>query len=137
MSDMNDWNQKVIAEFRANGGKVEQFGEMPLVILNTIGAKSGQVREIPLVPQVDDNGLTVFGSAGGSPKNPDWVHNLRATPRIRVEYGTESFEADVVELPADEAAGRLTKMGQTFGNFAEYVENAAPRVIPAFAINRV
>ncbi|MEM9468169.1 MAG: nitroreductase family deazaflavin-dependent oxidoreductase [Actinomycetota bacterium] len=137
MTDMNEWNQKVIKEFRENGGKVEQFGEMPLVILHTIGAKSGQLREIPLVPQVDGEDLTVFGSAGGSPKHPDWVFNLRGTPRITVEYGTESFEADVVELPADEAATRLTRMGETFGNFAEYVESAAPRRIPAFAINRV
>lgn len=137
MSDMNDWNQQVIAAFRANGGKVEQFGDWPLVILSTIGAKSGALREIPLVPQVDDDGLTVFGSAGGSPKNPDWVYNLRATPRIMVEYGTESFEAEVVELPAKEAATRLARMGVTFTNFAEYVERAAPRVIPAFAINRV
>ena len=46
---MSDWNAQVIAEFRANGGKVAQFGDAPLVILNTIGAKSGQLREIPLV----------------------------------------------------------------------------------------
>ena len=137
MTDMNEWNRQVIAEFRENGGKVEQFGDMPLVILHTIGAKTGALREIPLVPQVDGDDLTVFGSAGGSPKHPDWVHNLRATSRITVEYGTESFDADVVELPTEEAAARLTRMGETFGNFAEYVESAAPRVIPAFAINRV
>jgi deazaflavin-dependent oxidoreductase (nitroreductase family) len=137
MTDMNEWNKQVIAEFRENGGKVAQFGDMPLVILHTIGAKSGALREIPLVPKVDGDDLTVFGSAGGSPKNPDWVFNLRSTPRITVEYGTDSFEADVVELPADEAATRLAEMGETFANFAEYVESAAPRVIPAFAINRV
>ena len=137
MTDMNEWNQKVIAEFRENGGKVEQFGEMPLVILHTIGAKSGALREIPLVPLVDGDDLTVFGSAGGAPKHPDWVFNLRSTSRITVEYGTERFDADVVELPADEAAARLTTMGQRFGNFAEYVESAAPRLIPAFAIARV
>lgn len=137
MTEMNEWNQKVIAEFRENGGKVEQFGEMPLVILHTIGAKSGSLREIPLVPLVDGDDLTVFGSAGGSPKHPDWVFNLRGTPRITIEYGTERFEADVVELPADEAAARLTTMGESFGNFAEYVESAAPRLIPAFGIERV
>ncbi len=136
MTDMNEWNRKVIAEFRENGGRVEQFGDMPLVILHTIGAKSGQLREIPLVPLVDGDQLTVFGSAGGSPKHPDWVFNLRGTPDITVEYGTETFDADVVELPAAEAADRLTRMGERFGNFAEYVESAAPRVIPAFTITR-
>ena len=145
MSDQNDdttnamlsWNEKVIAEFRANRGKVEQFGDMPLVILHTIGAKSGQVRLTPLVPFVDGDDLTVFGSAGGAPTHPAWVFNLRSTPRIAVEYGTETFEADVVELPQDEAVSRLSAMGERFGNFAEYVESAAPRRIPAFAITRV
>ncbi len=136
-TQMLSWNEQVIAEFRANGGKVEQFGDMPLVILHTIGAKSGEVRLTPLVPFVDGEDLTVFGSAGGAPSHPAWVFNLRGTPRITVEYGTETFEADVVELPEDERASRLTTMGERYGNFAEYVESAAPRKIPAFSVTRV
>jgi F420H(2)-dependent quinone reductase len=59
---MNDWKAQVIAEFRANGGKVAQFGDAPLVILHTIGAKSGGLREIPLVALVEGETLTVFAS---------------------------------------------------------------------------
>ncbi len=138
MSDnnFNDWNKQVIAEFRANGGKVAQFGDAPVVILNTIGAKSGELREIPLVAYVAGDDLTVFASKGGAPSNPDWYHNLKATPRITVEYGTESFVADVVELPEEEGQGRLRAQADLMPNFGEYIASAAPRVIPAFSITR-
>jgi deazaflavin-dependent oxidoreductase (nitroreductase family) len=133
---MSDWNTQVITEFRANGGKVAQFGDAPLVILHTIGAKSGQLREIPLVALVEGEAMTVFASRGGSPDNPDWYHNLKAQPEITVEYGADSFDALVTELPADEAAARLQAQAALMPQFGEYVKAAAPRVIPAFSITR-
>lgn len=133
---MSDWNAQIIAEFRANGGKAAQFGDAPLVILHTIGAKSGEVREIPLVALVEGDEITVFASKGGAPTNPDWYHNLKATPEITVEYGTESFTAHVVELPETEGQARLRRQAEQFPNFGEYITNAAPRVIPAFSITR-
>jgi deazaflavin-dependent oxidoreductase (nitroreductase family) len=135
-SSFNDWNKQVIAEFRANGGKVAQFGDAPVVILNTIGAKSGEVREIPLVALVDGDQMTVFASKGGAPTNPDWYYNLKATPDITVEYGTESFLASVVELPEGEGQQRLRAQAELHPNFGEYIASAAPRVIPAFSITR-
>ena len=69
---MNDWNAQVIEEFRANGGTVAQFGDAPLVILHTIGAKSGELREIPLVALVEDDDLYVFASKAGATTNPNW-----------------------------------------------------------------
>jgi deazaflavin-dependent oxidoreductase (nitroreductase family) len=133
---MSSWNEQIIAEFRANGGKASQFGDVPLVILHTIGAKSGQVREIPLVALVQGDTMTVFASAAGSPKHPDWYHNLKASPTITVEYGTETFTANVVELPAEQAAAKLHEQGQLIPQFAAYIDSAAPRVIPAFSITR-
>lgn len=133
---MSDWNQQIITEFRANDGKVAQFGDAPLVILNTIGAKSGEVRETPLVALVEGDDMTVFASAAGAPKHPDWYHNLKAHPDIDVEYGTEKFAATVSELPADEAAAALSRQAELMPQFGEYVESAAPRIIPAFRIER-
>jgi deazaflavin-dependent oxidoreductase (nitroreductase family) len=133
---MSDWNQRIIAEFRANGGKAAQFGDAPLVILHTVGAKSGQVREIPLVALVEGAVLYVFASKAGAPTNPDWYFNLKANPTITVEYGTETFTADVVELPADEAAAKLKAQAALMPQFGAYVESAAPRMIPAFSITR-
>ncbi len=137
MTDMNDWNAQIIAEFRANGGKVAQFGDAPLVILNTIGAKSGQLREIPLVALVQEDGLYVFASKAGAPTHPDWFHNLKAHPEIKVEFGADSFDARVTELPEEEGQEKLRAQGELMPQFAEYVESAAPRVIPAFSIERI
>lgn len=133
---MSDWNAQIIAEFRANGGKVAQFGDAPLVILHTIGAKSGQVREIPLVALVDGDDLFVFASKAGAPSHPDWYHNLKAHPEITVEYGTETFAARVTELPEDDGQARLQQQATLMPQFGEYVTSAAPRVIPAFRIER-
>jgi deazaflavin-dependent oxidoreductase (nitroreductase family) len=133
---MSEWNQQVIEEFRARGGKAAQFGDAPLVVLHTIGAKSGQVREIPLVALVDGDTLYVFASKGGAPTHPDWYFNLRANPTIAVEYGTETFTANLVELPPPDAAAKLQAQARLMPQFGEYVKTAAPRVIPAFSITR-
>jgi deazaflavin-dependent oxidoreductase (nitroreductase family) len=132
---MNDWNAQIIAEFRANGGKAAQFGDAPLVILHTIGAKSGELREIPLVALEDDE-MFVFASRGGAPTNPDWYHNLKAHPEITVEYGTETFSATLTELPEDEGQAKLRAQAALMPQYGEYIESAAPRVIPAFRITR-
>jgi deazaflavin-dependent oxidoreductase (nitroreductase family) len=133
---MSSWNEQIIAEFRSTGGKAAQFGDAPLVILHTIGAKSGQLREIPLVALVEGETMYVFASKGGAPTHPDWYFNLLATPTITVEYGTESFTANVTELPADDAAAKLAAQAQLMPQFGEYVKTAAPRAIPAFSITR-
>ncbi|MGB0113489.1 MAG: nitroreductase/quinone reductase family protein [Ilumatobacteraceae bacterium] len=133
---MSDWNTAIIEEFRANGGKVAQFGDAPLVILHTIGAKSGALREIPLVALVDGGELYVFASKAGATTNPDWCHNLRANPEITVEYGTESFAANVVEMPEAEGQAKLRQQAELIPTFGEYIESAAPRIIPAFHVAR-
>ncbi|MFN3219257.1 MAG: nitroreductase/quinone reductase family protein [Acidimicrobiales bacterium] len=134
---MSDWNAQVIAEFRANGGKVAQFGDAPLVILHTIGAKSGEVREIPLVALLSDDRMFVFASAAGSPKHPDWFHNLLATPEIEVEYLTETFRARLDSLDDPERGDRLDEQAALMPQFGEYVTSAAPRLIPVFEIVRL
>jgi deazaflavin-dependent oxidoreductase (nitroreductase family) len=134
---MSDWNKQVIAEFRANGGKVAQFGDAPLVILHTIGAKSGELREIPLVALVEGETLTVFASKAGATTNPDWYFNLKANSQIQVEYGSDSFDALVEELPVAEGQRRIQAQAVLTPTFGEYVASAAPRVIPAFSITRM
>ncbi|MGI9603193.1 MAG: nitroreductase/quinone reductase family protein [Acidimicrobiales bacterium] len=133
---MNDWNAAVVEEFRSNGGRVEQFGDAPLVILNTIGAKTGQVREIPLVTLQTDDRIFVFASAAGAPKHPDWYHNLLANPEIDVEIGTEKFRAELAPLDEAASAERLGQQAALMPQFGEYVTSAAPRLIPAFEIRR-
>jgi deazaflavin-dependent oxidoreductase (nitroreductase family) len=137
MSEPNQFNSQVIAEFRANGGGVAMFGEQTVVILHTIGARSGQLREIPLVAGRDGDELLIFAGAGGAPQNPAWYFNLKSHPRIEVELGTERFEADVIELSEAEAGRKRDAMVRLVPQFAEYIEKAAPRKIPGFSLHRV
>lgn len=137
---MYDWsalNKEVIAEFRANAGKVARFGDNPVVVLHTVGAKSGSVREVPLIVVLDGDQKLIFGTSAGAAKHPDWYFNLRANPRVTVEYGTERFDAEVLELPEAEARQKRQDQASSVPQFAEYVSTAAPRVIPVFSIHRI
>ena len=86
----NDWNQGVIEEFRANGGKVAQFAGRNMLLLHHTGAKTGTERVNPLVYQPVGESFAVFASKAGAPTNPDWYHNLRANPDTTVELGDET-----------------------------------------------
>ena len=94
-----DWNARIMAEFRANGGKVGgPFEGAPMLILHTTGARSGAERETPLVYQDLGNGtVAIFASYAGAPAHPAWYHNLVAHPAVTVEIGTgtQTFRARV------------------------------------------
>jgi len=137
---MLDWktlNRDVIAEFRANGGRVARFGDLPLVILHTLAADTGTLREVPLIVVPDGARQLLFGTAAGAPEHPRWVHDLKAHPRITVELGTERFTADVLELSPAESAQQVRDQAAGSAQFKKYQESAAPRAIPVFAIQRV
>ncbi|MFI9639134.1 nitroreductase family deazaflavin-dependent oxidoreductase [Micromonospora sp. NPDC051925] len=127
---MSDWNEKIIAEFRANGGEVGgQFAGAPLLLLHTVGAKSGQARVHPMMYQKVDGGYAVFASKAGAPTNPDWYYNVLAHPQVRAEIGT-----DTVELVARVAAGAereriWTAQKAAYPGFADY-EQKTTRQIP-------
>jgi deazaflavin-dependent oxidoreductase (nitroreductase family) len=133
---MSDWNDQVMAEFRANGGKVEQFGDAPMIILHTIGAKSGKLREIPLVCLPEGDRWIVFASKAGAPVNPDWAYNLRANPAIEVEVGTEKFAAAVTEVTGPERDRLYATQVERMPQFGEYEQKAGDRLIPVFALSR-
>src|SRR5438067_4421922 len=88
----NDWNHKIIEEFRANGGKVGgNFTGAPLLLLHTTGARTGKERINPMMYQELGGGaVAVFASKAGLPTNPDWYHNLVANPDVTAEIGTET-----------------------------------------------
>jgi deazaflavin-dependent oxidoreductase (nitroreductase family) len=103
---VRDWdtlNAAVIAEFRVNDGRVTMVGDHSVVIVHTIGARSGAVRQIPLIPVFEGDGMFLLAAAAGAPSHPGWYHNLRAHPRVTIEYGPERFTAEVVQLPDDRA----------------------------------
>ena len=132
----SDWNTKVIEEFRANDGKVESFGNAPLLILHTIGAKSGEERESPVLYREQGDDLVVFASFAGAPVNPAWFHNLVANPEATVELGTETrtVRARVAE---GEERDRLWEWNkQDYPGFGDY-ETKTTRVMPVLRLRRV
>jgi len=136
-NDMQSFNTKIIEEFRANDGKVAMFADYPMVILHTIGAKSGNPLLVPLVLTINDAGeWLLFGSFAGSPKNPAWVYNLRAHPEIDIEYGTETLNVNIIELSDAEAKQKVDVQANISDVFAGYIKSAAPRNIPVFKIER-
>lgn len=132
----NDWNTKIIEEFRKNEGRVGgRFEGAPMVILHTIGAKSGEERENPLVYLPDGKRIFVFASKGGAPTNPDWYHNLLAHPEVKVEVGTESYAGVATPVTGDERDQIWAKQVKERPGFGEY-ERKTTRKIPVIAIER-
>ena len=133
--DMQAFNEQIIDEFRANGGKVAMFAGYPMVVLHTVGAKSGAVRLIPLVLTESGDERILFASFAGSKKDPAWVHNLRATPEIKIELADGTFIANVEECATEEAASRVAHQATVSEQFQAYVESAYPRAIPVSKIH--
>ena len=137
MTNPNDWNAKIIEEFRANGGAVGgPFEGLPLLLLHTRGAKSGQERVNPVAYQATDGAFAVFASKGGAPTNPDWYHNLMADPRVTVEVGTETFEAEARVAEGQERERIWERQKQEVPGFADY-EAKTNRQIPVVILERV
>jgi deazaflavin-dependent oxidoreductase (nitroreductase family) len=137
MSEANDWNQKIIEEFRANGGKVGgMFEGAPLLLLHTTGAKSGLERVHPLMYQQVGDELAVFASKAGAPTNPDWFYNLRAHPDAEIEVGSETVEVRSRVAEGEEGDRIWERQKQLFPNFAEYEKTAGGRKIPVVLLAR-
>lgn len=133
---MSDWNMSIIEEFRANEGRVGgPFEGGTMLLLHHRGARSGTERVNPLAYFPDGADLIIVGSAGGSPKNPDWVYNLRAHPRTTVEVGTETVPVQATELTGDAYTAMWERVTQAMPGFASYQEKTT-RHIPLIALHR-
>lgn len=133
---LDDFNAGVIEEFRANGGRVGgPFEGGTLLLLHTTGAKSGRTRLSPLAYLTIEGRTLIIGSYAGAPKDPAWVHNLRAHPRAHIEIGTEAYDVTARELPDDERVATYPKVVALAPVFAEYQANT-DRDIPLFELIR-
>jgi len=134
MAESNDFNGKVIEEFRANSGKVSG---MDILLLHHTGARSGAERVSPLAYQPVGESFAIFASKAGAPVNPDWYHNLLAHPDASVEVGTETVP--VVARVADPAERDViyARQAERVPQFAKYEETAAPRKIPVVVLDPV
>lgn len=136
MTDTNDWNTKIVEEFRANAGKVGgQFEGAPLLLLTTTGAKSGQKRVNPMMYLAEGDRIYVFASKAGAPSNPDWYHNLVAHPEVTAEVGADTIQATATVVKGSERDRIYAEQASRYPGFAEYQANT-DRVIPVVALAR-
>lgn len=131
---MSDFNDQVIAEFRANHGQVGgPFEGAALLLLHSTGAKSGQERVHPMMYLADGERYLVFASKAGAPDNPDWYHNVKANPEARVEVGDDTVDVRAEEVTGVERDLLYAKQASVHPGFAEY-EAKTSRTIPVVAL---
>jgi deazaflavin-dependent oxidoreductase (nitroreductase family) len=133
---MNDFNSAIIEEFRTHGGRVSgPFEGAPLLLLTSIGAKSGEPRTTPVMYLPDGERLVIFASKAGAPTNPAWYHNLTANPTASVEVGTETVQVQATVAAGEERERLYERQSARFPQFADYAQKTT-RVIPVVILQR-
>lgn len=132
--DMHEINRRVIEQFRA-GGPIEGMTRDRLVLLTTTGARTGQRRTTPMMFHRDGGRLLVIASNAGAPRHPDWYRNLVAHPRVTVEVGEDTYDAQAEPLAGADRARAWAMLKETYPFFAEH-EVTAGREIPVVALTR-
>jgi deazaflavin-dependent oxidoreductase (nitroreductase family) len=137
MTVQNDRNKAIIEEFRANAGQVGGFFTgKTLLILHTIGAKSGQERVNPVAYTTDAERFVIIASKGGAPTNPGWYYNILAHPLLSVEVGTETFKVQATVAVEPERTRLYDRMVEMMPGFAEYRQKTT-RGIPVIILTRL
>lgn len=134
MPDAHDWNSSIVQEFRANEGRVGgPFQGAPLLLLHSVGARSGKTRVNPVMYLPLERGFAIFASKSGAPTNPDWYYNLLANPDITVEVGIESIPVQARVAVGAERERIWAEQKQQRPQFAEY-EKKTNRSIPVIVL---
>jgi deazaflavin-dependent oxidoreductase (nitroreductase family) len=129
------YNKTVIAEFRAHGGAVTQ-PTFPILLLITTGARTGRRSTVPLGFGIDGDRVFVVASKAGAPAHPAWFHNLRATPSVTVEMGTDTFEATAVITEGAER-DRLYRIVTGDASGPNAYEQNTTRIFPVVVLDGV
>ncbi len=129
-----EYNAKIIAEFRANKGRVGgKWEETPLLLLHHTGAKSGVSRVNPVAYLPDEEPYLIWAANGGAPKNPDWYHNLKANPNTRIEVGSETIDVVAEEATGEERDTLFARAAKRYPQLID-VAQKADRVIPMIVL---
>lgn len=136
MADPNEFNRGVIAEFRANEGKVGgPFQGAPMILVTHKGAKSGKEYTTPLVYSQDGDAVVIIASKAGAPDDPQWYRNMVANPDVTVEIGTETYAARARVAEGAERDRLYAAQAAMMPNFDEYAAKTS-RVIPVIVLDR-
>ena len=132
------WVRDQVEEYERSGGNsgttLLDTG-LPVVVVTNLGAKSGKVRKTPLMRVEHEGTYAVIGSQGGAPKDPQWVHNLRAHPHVEVQDGPLKLDMAVREVSGTERQEWWTRAVAAYPPYAEY-QQKTDRLIPVFVLER-
>ena len=135
---MTDFNTTIIDEFRSHNGTMDTMGfGRSLVLVHSIGAKSGARRTIPLAAVPADDGWLIAASAAGAPANPAWYHNLRANPQVTVRRGQQIAAHLARTAEGDERARYWALANQVYPGYNLYAQRAGGRVIPVVVLDPI
>ena len=130
-ADPIEVNRQIVEEYRASGGRIERLGGTSrMLLLTTVGARTGRPRTTPMMFMRDGDRVVVYASNVGAPRHPAWYHNLLAHPEVSVELGTERFDA-VARVTSEEERERLWHLFP----FPEHQDKTS-RLIPVVALER-
>jgi deazaflavin-dependent oxidoreductase (nitroreductase family) len=130
----NDFNARIIDEFRANQGRVGgMFDGTRLLLLHHVGARTGTNRINPLAYDRDGERYVIFASKAGAPTNPDWYHNLKAHPNVEIEVGTDTIDVVAAEAVGEERDRLFRRQAERSPSFAEY-QAKTDRLIPVMIL---
>ena len=130
---MSEFNDRVIQQFRSNGGSVEGFGRS-LVLIHSTGARSGVERVNPALSIKVGSDWLVIASAAGAKQNPGWYHNLVARPNISIETGNGTVAVTAHELDGEDYAQAFDRFQRTSAALVKYQEQAGNRRLPIFRL---
>lgn len=135
--EAGEFNAAIIAEFRANGGRVGgMFAGTPMILIHHVGARSGIARVTPLAYSPQGEGrFAIVASSGGAPAHPGWYYNLKAQPRIEAEVGAETFTVLAAELDDGARAGLWPRLVAGAPALGEH-QARTTRQIPVFMLTR-
>ncbi len=132
-----NFNETLIAEFRANSGRISgELANADLLLLTTTGARSGKRRTTPLVYVPADGRILIIASKGGAPADPAWFANLVAHPEVTVELGSETYDALAVVIEGSERDELFSEIAARLPTFAEY-QSRTDRQIPVVELRRL
>ena len=133
----SDWARENAELYMSSGGTAgTELKGKPVILLTTVGAKTGKLRKTPLMRVEHGGHYAVVASLGGAPKNPVWYHNIVADPRVELQDGTETGEYEARELSGDEKATWWERAVAVWPDYADY-QRKTDREIPVFVLTPI
>ncbi|XVV10696.1 nitroreductase family deazaflavin-dependent oxidoreductase [Actinoplanes sp. CA-131856] len=130
------WARKQAESYEASeGARANEIQGKPIVLVTSVGAKSGKLRKTPLMRVEHEGAYLAVGSLGGAPKNPVWVYNLRKNPRVELQDGADRHDYEARELSGAERDIWWERAVAAFPNYADY-QTKTSRLIPVFLLER-